>query len=360
MEVSRYQGGHMPSHALRFGIVGPGSIAHLHGLAIRQASGAELTAVCGRDEKNTRGFAEQFGITAYTDLGAFLSSKTVDAVSIAAPSGDHLRLGALAARHGKHVLCEKPLEVTPGKAAQFIDACADNGVQLGVYFQARFDECTRLAKQAITSGRLGKILFASCQMRWYRSQAYYDSAAWRGTWALDGGGCLMNQGIHSLDLLLHLVGDPAEVSAYQGPRTHKGIEVEDNLCAAVRYGNGAIGTIEASTSCSPGFPRRVEISGDRGSIGIEDNRIIRWTFDTLDAEDSRIFDLINAGGKTVGGAADPTAIDVTGHRLVVEDFVRSVRENRAPFIDGVAGKKAVDFVCAVYESLRSGKPESLK
>lgn len=349
----------MPSKKLRFGIVGPGAIAHLHGLAIRQASGAELTAVCGRDAKNTRCFADQFGIQAYTDLGAFLSSEDVDAVSIAAPSGDHLHLGAMAARHGKHVLCEKPLEVTPQKAAQFIKVCAANDVQLGVFFQARFDHCTRLAKQAIASGRLGRLLLASCQMRWYRSQAYYDSAAWRGTWDMDGGGCLMNQGIHTLDLLLHLVGKPDEVSAYLGHRTHQRIEVEDNLCAAVRFQNGAIGTIEASTSCSPGFPRKIEVSGDQGSIGIENNRIVRWAFDRQEAGDGEIIRQMAAGATTPGGAADPTAIDATGHRLVIEDFVQSVQMKRKPFIDGEAGKNSVDFVCAIYDSMRFGKPVKL-
>jgi len=349
----------MTGNSLRFGIVGPGAVARLHGLAIRQACGAELTAVCGRDAESTRAFAEQFGIAAFTDPVAFFSSGAVDAVSIAAPSGVHLSLGSLAARHGNHVLCEKPLEVTPRKAAQLIDICAANGVQLGVYFQARFDDCTRLAKQAIASGRLGKLLFASCQMRWYRSQAYYDSAAWRGTWALDGGGCLMNQGIHTLDLLIHLAGEPAEVSAFQGEKTHQRLEVEDNLCAAVRFRNGVIGTIEASTSCSPGFPRKVEISGEKGSIGIAGNRIVRWAFAQEEVADAEIIKQMAAGNTTAGGAADPTDIDVTGHRLVVEDFVRSVQGKTKPFIDGVAGKHAVDFVCAIYDSIRSGKPVSL-
>ena len=347
----------MTGPKLRFGIIGPGSIAHLHSSAIKQADCAELVAIYGRDGKKAKEFALQHGLKAFTDLEAFLACKDIDAITIATASGTHLDIGAQAAHHRKHILCEKPLEVTPQRAENLIEVCAKNNVQLGVFFQARFDECTQLAKEAINRGRLGKILLASCQMRWYRSQEYYDSAAWRGTWALDGGGCLMNQGIHTIDLLLYLVGRPAVVSALQGPVTHRRIEVEDNLCAAVRFQNGAIGTIEASTSCSPGFPRRIEISGEKGTLGIEGNRIFRWEFDEKSPEDK---EKMSAGDTSIGGAADPTAIDVTSHRLVVEDFVRSIQKNRKPFIDGAEGKRAVDFVCAVYESIRSGTAVSLQ
>lgn len=345
----------MAGQKLRFGIVGPGSIAHVHSIAITQA-GAELVAVYGREEKKTKGFALQHGTQAFTDLEAFLSCNDLDAITIATASGTHLEIGVQAARQGKHILCEKPLEVTPQRADELIRVCAESNVRLGVFFQARFDECTRLAKEAIMRGRLGKILLASCQMRWYRSQEYYDSAAWRGTWALDGGGCLMNQGIHTIDLLLYLVGSPSVVSAIQGQVTHQRIEVEDNLCATVRFQNGAIGTVEASTSCLPGFPRRIEISGENGTIGIEGNRIVRWEFAEPLPEDKKI---MTTGDESIGGAADPTAIDVASHCLVVEDFVRSIEENRKPFIDGTEGKRAVEFVCAAYDSIRSGAAVSL-
>jgi UDP-N-acetyl-2-amino-2-deoxyglucuronate dehydrogenase len=346
----------MAHKKLRFGIIGPGAVAHSHSLAIDLANGAELTAICGRDKAKTQAFARQHGIKAFVDSKTFLSSRDFDAVTIATPSGSHLEVGLLAARQGKHVLCEKPLEVTSLKSAELIAACLKNKVHLGVIFQARFDNCTRLAKEAIDAGRLGKILLASCQMRWYRSQEYYDSAAWRGTWNLDGGGSLMNQGIHTIDLLTHLVGEPLEVSAFQGPVTHRRIEVEDNLCAVVRFQNGAIGTIEASTSCHPGFPRRVEISGEKGTIGIEDNRIVRWEFTDMQPEDKEVVNQFIKDEKSLGGAADPMAIDVSGHRKIVEDFVLSVQENRQPCIDGTEGKKSVDFVCAVYESIRTARP----
>lgn len=347
----------MSTAPLRFAIIGPGSIAHLHCRAINQAEGAEVGAVYGRDEKKTAAFAIQYGLAAYSDLDDLFSHRNIDAVCIATASGTHLEIGLKAAGQGKHILCEKPLEVTSERAQQLISACAANNVNLGVFFQARFDRCTQLAKEAIDSGRLGRLLMVSCQMRWFRSQEYYDSAAWRGTWSLDGGGCLMNQGIHTLDLLIHLAGEVESVTAFQGPVTHDNIEVEDNLCAAVRFWNGAVGTIEASTSCAPGFPRRVTISGEQGTIEIEDNRIVRWEFEQSRSGDDEIISAIQNTTLSVGGAADPMSIDDDGHRQAVEDFVASVRENRNPLIDGTEGCKAVDLVCAVYRSIKTGMVE---
>ncbi|WP_240744892.1 Gfo/Idh/MocA family protein [Desulforhopalus sp. IMCC35007] len=344
----------MVERAIRFGVAGPGSIGHSHCQAIQEASGAELVAVLGRDTEKTKGFAFTYGIMPYTDLDQFLTAARLDALTIATPSGAHLEIAVKAAQRGIHVLCEKPIETTSTKSSAMIKACREAGVQLGVFFQARFDPCTILAKQAIEDGRLGKILLASCQMRWARDQAYYDSAPWRGTWELDGGGCLMNQGIHSIDLLLHLAGDALAVSAFQGPLTHQRIEVEDNLCATVRFANGAIGTIETSTSCNPGLPRRVEISGEKGTICIEDNRIVRWQFAETLPEDTEIRRRYTAASDSAGGASDPKAIGLSGHRQVVEDFVTSIQTATAPCVSGEEGKRSVDFICSVYESMRQG------
>jgi predicted dehydrogenase len=346
----------MSDEKLRFGIVGPGTIAHVHYRAIMQSDGAEVVAVYGRNADRVQEFADQYGITAYHDLASFMASDTIDAVTIATASGTHLEIGLQAALHGKHVLCEKPLEITSQRCADLIVACARQRVKLGVLFQARFAACARQAKAAIDSGRLGKILFASCQMRWYRSQDYYDSAAWRGTWVLDGGGSLMNQGIHSVDLLLHLAGDPASVTAMLGPRTHERIEVEDNLAALLKFQNGAIGTIEVSTSCAPGFPRRLEISGERGTIGIEGDSIVRWDFVDHQPEDDLIRSQAVVG---LGGAADPTAIGDHGHCLAFADFIQSIQQDRRPLIDGLEGKRSVDLICAVYESMTTGSTVNL-
>lgn len=337
---------------IRFGVAGPGSIGHSHCSAIGQAQAAELVSVFGRNQLKTAAFAAKYNIVPHTNLDQFLRLEDIDAISIATPSGAHLEIAAEAAKRGIHVLCEKPLEVTTARAAAIIDACRVTQTRLGLIYQARFDACTLLAKKAIDEGRLGRILLASCQMRWSRNQAYYDSAAWRGTWELDGGGCLMNQGIHSIDLLLHLAGQAVAVTAFQGPVTHKRIEVEDTLCATVRFQSGAIGTIEASTSCAPGFPRRIEISGESGTICIEDNRLVRWEFTQVLPGDDAIIQQFSHAENSIGGAAKPTAIDATGHLLVIEDFVCSVLEKRDPCVSGDEGKKSVDFICAVYESIR--------
>ncbi|MFT5697476.1 MAG: UDP-N-acetyl-2-amino-2-deoxyglucuronate dehydrogenase [Desulforhopalus sp.] len=344
----------MGQEKIRFGIAGPGSIGHSHSLAIQQVQNAELVSVLGRDTLKTAEFAAKYGITPHTNVDQFLQPDDIDAITIATPSGAHLEIALQAAQKGIHVLCEKPLEVTGKRAQVIIDACKESDTRLSVIYQARFDPCTTLAKTAIDAGRLGKILLASCQMRWSRSQAYYDSAAWRGTWDLDGGGCLMNQGIHSIDLLLHLVGQPVAVSAFQGPVTHQRIEVEDNLCATVRFESGAIGTIEASTSCSPGLPRKIEISGERGAICIEDNRIVCWKFEEELPGDDEIRNQFARDLASIGGAASPTVTDVTGHLRIVEDFICSVRDERPPCVSGDEGKRSVDFICAAYESIRQG------
>lgn len=344
----------MGQKKIRFGVAGPGSIARSHCDAIVQTQNGELVSVFGRDETKTGKFAGQYRITPHTDLKRFLEPKDIDAITIATPSGAHLEIALAAAKKGIHVLCEKPIEVTTKRAAALIDACKVANVRLGVIYQARFDPCTILAKKAIEDGRLGKILMASCQMRWSRSQAYYDSAAWRGTWELDGGGCLMNQGIHSIDLLIYLVGQPVGVAAFQGPVTHERIEVEDNFSATVRFASGAIGTIEASTSCSPGFPRRIEISGEKGTICIEDNRIVRWGFEKVFPEDQEIIKRFSDSGNSIGGATDPKAIDARGHVQMVEDFIGSIFEEKSPCVTGEDGKKSVDFICAAYESMRHG------
>jgi len=346
----------MSEQKLRFGIIGPGTIAHVHYRAVMQSRAAEVVSVYGRNPEKAQTFAGQYGIKAYHDLESFLAADDLDAVTIATASGTHLELATLAAAHGKHVLCEKPLEITPERTEELIQACRQNQVKLGVLFQARFDDSVRQAKAAIERGRLGKILFASCQMHWFRNQAYYASAAWRGTWALDGGGCLMNQGIHSIDLLLHLAGEPVRVAAFRGAQTHQEIEVEDNLAAIVRFRSGAIGTIEASTSCAPGFPRRIEISGELGSIAIEGNSIVRWEFADPQPGDDKVLQSAAVG---LGGAADPTAIGDQGHCLAVADFIQSIRENRPPLIDGREGKRSVDLICAVYESMQNGTTVNL-
>jgi predicted dehydrogenase len=210
-------------------------------------------------------------------------------------------------------------------------------------------------KRAIDAGRFGRILFVSGRIKWWRSQEYYDSGAWRGTFALDGGGCLMNQSIHTIDLMLQFGGRPQQVFGYTATRTHTGIEVEDNACAVVRFASGAMGVIESSTSCAPGLPLRIEVSGERGTAAIEGDAIVEWRFADSEPSDASILDTIK--GKSLGdGASDPKAISIEGHRLQIADLCRAILSSSRPAIDAAEAKIPVELICGIYESMKSGRP----
>ena len=275
----------MSKDSVRFGIIGAGTIGAFHAEAIRAVDGARLTAVFDSIGERSRDFAAKHGIEAYADLDEFLARAPIDAVTVATPTGLHASVAIPSARAGKHVLCEKPLDTTTAKARSIVDACRQSGVILSPVFQSRFGTGATAMKKAIDAGRFGRLLFVSGRIKWLRSQAYYDSGAWRGTWELDGGGCLMNQSIHGIDLMLHFAGAPAEVFGYTATRTHARLEVEDNACAVIRYASGAMGVIESSTSCAPGFPQQIEVSGERGTAAIEGDAIVRWQF--ADSESAR-------------------------------------------------------------------------
>lgn len=349
----------MGDRKVRFGIVGAGVISAFHAEAIRGVADAELTAVCDQDEARAREFAARHGIVAYAGLDQFLAEAPVDAVTVATPTGLHADVAIPAARAGKHVLCEKPLDTTPEKAQAIIDACRENNVILSPVFQFRFGAGAITIRKAIEAGRFGRILFVSGRIKWMRTQQYYDSGAWRGTWALDGGGCLMNQSIHTLDLMLHFGGAPEQVFGYTATRTHTGIEVEDNACAVLRFRSGAMGVIESSTSCAPGFPLRIEVSGERGTAILEGDGIVGWHFADTDPGDAAI--LASISGQSLGnGASDPKAISVEGHRLQIADLAAAVLNGTPPAVDGAEAKVPVELVCGIYESMKTGRPYFFK
>ncbi len=344
------------SKKVKFGIIGTGAIAALHAEALSQASNAELTVVYDQVPERAAKFAERFHVRAASDFEVFLADPAVEAVTIATPTGIHGKVAIPAARAGKHVLCEKPLDVTVAKSDAIIEACHGSGVILSSVFQSRFVKNVELIKKAIDAGRFGRIVLASAQCKWFRTQEYYDSATWRGTWALDGGGALMNQSIHTVDLLLYLNGDVAEIAGWTGTLSHTGIEVEDNAVAILKFKNGALGTIEGSTSCAPGFPRRVEISGTRGSVVLEDNKLVRWQFTEEQPEDEQ---LRQSGGipETIsgGGAGDPMAISSEGHRRQIEDLAAAILAGQHEVkLSGLEGRRAVALICGIYEAARTG------
>ncbi|MBP5622949.1 MAG: Gfo/Idh/MocA family oxidoreductase, partial [Thermoguttaceae bacterium] len=261
----------------KFGIVGCGMISTFHARAIREI-GAELVACYDQVPAASERVSREFGCKAYQDFKEFLADPDVQIVTVGTPSGAHLDPAVAAAKAGKHVIVEKPLEVTTERCDQIIDACEKAGVTLSTVFPSRFHQSSQQLKKAIEAGRFGKLTLGDAIVKWYRTQQYYDSGVWRGTWKLDGGGALMNQAIHSVDLLLWLMGDVEEVSALTGLVAHENIEVEDVCVASLRFKNGALGLLEATTAAYPGYLKRIETHGDKGSAVIEEEDIIKWDF----------------------------------------------------------------------------------
>jgi predicted dehydrogenase len=335
------------------GIVGCGMIANFHAKAIADAKGGHLAGCADRLPEYAVKFAEKNGCRAFESLEQMLQDPGIHAISICSPSGAHLEPALAAAAAGKHVLIEKPLEITTERCDQIIQACEKANVRLAVTFQSRFHESSRLMKQAIDSGRFGKVTMGDAYVKWYRTQAYYDSGAWRGTWALDGGGALMNQAIHSVDLLVWLMGDVAEISAMTATLTHERIEVEDIAVANLKFKSGALGVVEATTTAYPGALKRIEICGSHGSAVLEEEDIKMWQFAEEGSEDADIRRRMEGRTKSGGGAADPSAISHHGHTQVFEDFIAAINEQRAPCVDGHEGRRSVEVIRGIYDSAKS-------
>ena len=337
-----------------FGIIGAGMIAELHARTIRQLDNTELIGFYDANYAAAQKRAEQFGCKAYEKFEDFLADPAIEAVTIATPSGMHGAVAIPAAKAGKHILCEKPLEITLEKVDAVIRACDENNVLLSPVFQSRFTKPVQLVREAMSSGRFGRMVLASAQMRWFRQASYYSGSSWRGTWKLDGGGALMNQAIHMIDLLIYINGAPEEVFAFAGTLTHS-IEVEDNLCATVKYRNGSFGTIEVSTSCAPGFPRRIEFSGSEGTVAFEEDKITRWEFAHPLPQDEEIIKSLSGKVDARGGSA-PMNIDNNGHASQISDLANAIMTGGHPFLDGREGRRAIELITGIYESARTGKP----
>ena len=335
-----------------FGIVGGGMIGAVQAAASQQISGAKLVAVCGRDETRTAEFAAKFGCASYTDYGQFLQHPGLHVVNICTPSGSHADLGIRAAKAGKHVLAEKPIETTLEKADALIEACDCAGVKLGVIFQSRFLPAVQRIKQAIDEGRLGKLMIGDALVKWYRAPEYYAPGTWRGTLKMDGGGALINQAIHTVDLLRWVMGPAESAFAMKAALRYPHIEAEDTLVGNVKFQNGALGVIQATTSAQPGFKRRLEISGERGTVILDGDAISVWA---IDGEDGNL----GEAEQLTDGSANPAAISNEGHRRQIEDMMHAVIENRAPMIDGREGRKSLELVMALYAAANEGKPVRL-
>ena len=345
------------------GIVGCGMIADFHARAIEAMKGGHLACVFSRSKANADRVAGAYNCASYQDYKAFLAHPGLDIVAIATPSGAHLEPCVQAAEAGKHVICEKPLEVTLERVDRMIQACKDNSVMLAGIFPRRFSEATAVFKKAVDAGRLGKLTLADAYIKWYRTQEYYDSGDWRGTWLLDGGGALMNQSIHTIDLLYYLAGEVKSVCAYADLAIHSDIETEDNAVAIIKFKNGALGVVEGSTACfSPtGHPAEVHLCGSDGSIFMRDNSFTVWDFKKKWPSDKKTRQNFQPElGQAGAGAADPKAIDFSGHLKNFEDAVRALKAGKKPLIDGAEARKSIEIILAIYRSaLKGGKPVQL-
>ncbi len=345
-----------------FGIVGCGMIADFHANAINAMKGGHLVAVFDSlSARSAERVGEQFGVAWYTDQKKFLAHPGLDVVTIATPSGCHLEPTLAAAKAGKHVVCEKPLEITLERCDRMIKACKKARVVLAGLFPSRTDPAVGELKKAIDSGRFGKLTLCDAYIKWWRTQEYYDSGGWRGTWALDGGGALMNQSIHTIDLLQWLAGGVESVFAIGDCLAHKRIEVEDVAVAALRFKNGSVGVIEGASSAFPGHPKEIQISGSGGSAFLKDSSFTCWEFAKGKPSDKKVmakYGLKPQKGRGAG-AADPKAISWGGHMIQFEDAVKAIKSGRNPMVTGPEARKAVEVILAVYKSAQTGKPVKL-
>lgn len=339
---------------IRFGIVGCGVISPWHARGITNTPEAELVACCDVIEEKARKLAGDFNVAkVYTDYREMLASGDVDAVSVCVPSGLHGVVTIDAARAGKHVMCEKPIEITLPKIDEMVKAAREAGIKLGVIFQRRTSPLWHRIKEAIDGGRLGKMVLGDAYLKYYRSQEYYNSGDWRGTWELDGGGALMNQGVHMVDILRWVMG-PIDTIYANADHLVRDIQVEDTAVAAIRFANGAFGILEGTTSVYPGMDHRMEFHGELGTICVDGENITRWEVPGEKSEK-------DAEGKVEMGSAasQPTAIAGEGHQIQIQDLCRAIIEDRDPMVTGEEARKAVEVILAVYESARTGKPVSL-
>jgi len=335
------------------GSIGGGNISETHARAAREIQGVEIAAIYGHNREKTARLGHLYGGTVYDSLPSFLEHKQMDLVMIGSPSGLHAEQGIAAARCGLHVLVEKPIDITTERADLLISECDRAGVKLGVCFQDRVAPDICHLKQLVDAGRLGKPILVSARVKWYRPPEYYSGSRWRGTWALDGGGALMNQGVHTVDLVLWLLGHAERVYARAITALHD-VAVEDTVVATLEFASGAIGTLEAATSVYPGYRRRLELTGSEGTIILENDRIIRADLRTPISDALRLPE-----ENTNASATSPVVSDISGHKRILEDFLQAIETDGSPRCDGREGRRSVELVQAIYESSSTGQAVTL-
>jgi UDP-N-acetyl-2-amino-2-deoxyglucuronate dehydrogenase len=337
------------SDDIGWAIIGCGTIGPWHKDAVAGAPGARLVACCDVIEDRAKALADSAGkgVRVYTSIEEMLKQDDIQAVSICTPSGLHSEHAIMAMDAGRHVLCEKPMDIELRRIDAMIEASKRNSVKLAGIFQRRTYPSSKRVREAVRTGKLGKLVVGDCYQKYFRSHEYYASGAWRATWELDGGGCLMNQGVHGIDLLLYIMGDVKRLSAYCR-RLVRNIAVEDTAVAILEFVNGAVGVIEGTTSVTPGYGCVLEISGDKGTIRYNEDKVAAWDIPGEENPDE-------GGDAAAGTAADPTAnLGVMGHTAHVADLAAAIRENREPEVPGSEARRAVEVIKAIYKSSREG------
>ena len=338
----------------RIGIVGYGMIAHIHAAAIDAQTNATLVGIMDRNSGAAEQIAPNLDHLGRESLATFIQRDDIDVVLVATPSGAHLEAALLAAQFGKHCLVEKPMEVTPARITQMIAAHAAAGTQLGGIFNTRYTQGAQLLKRAVQAGRFGRITYTSAIGPWWREPDYYASSSWKGRWELDGGGAMMNQGIHSIDLLQWLVGEPVVRVAGTAAALVHDIEVEDTAAATLTFASGAIGNIACTTSMWPGHFRTITLGGSDGTAVLADGNLLVWNFREPHADDALAQTLLGAPGTGVGASSPSAGVDAVGHQRALDDFLGAIDGGTTPSVDGIEARKAVAIIDAVYQSSRAG------
>jgi len=339
----------MSERVYGFGIIGAGIIAPTHCKAIRALPNARLAACCDLERPKAEKLAAEFEIPQVcTDYRELIRRDDVDVVEVVTWSGVHAEQGIAAAEAGKHVIVTKPMDTRLERIDALIEACRANGVKLGATHQFRSYPSYRRLKNAIDEGRLGRLWMGNGLLKWWRGQDYYDSAAWRGTWALDGGGALMNQAIHYVDMLTWLMGPPRSLTGYTATQNHA-IEVEDCATAAIQFENGALGAFQAATCTYKGLPARIEVHGERGNVVLEGDQIVLWDVEgeALETGEAGVGSLAGPGGSLGAG--------VQAHAEQIADVLAAIEEDREPALNGAEARRAVEIILAIYESARTGE-----
>ncbi len=331
---------------MNFGIIGYGAIGDVHANVIKNIAKAKLVAIATRTVEKARAAANKHNCAYYTDYREMLKREDIDIVSICLPSGDHYQAAMAAAEAGKHCIIEKPIEVTTERVEQMIEMFDQKGLKLSVIFQHRFDRSTQLLREAIDRQALGKLNYGTAKTIWFRDDAYYQQSGWRGTWAGDGGGALMNQAIHTIDLLQYLMGPVSAVCGKCDTLCHSSMETEDIGVALLKFKNGALGVIEGTTLAYPGFSSGVSVYGQDGSAVIK-NDVLEF-YHLRSGKEARFEELMEKGDKNITYGW----YNLIPHIRQFEDVIDAVKNDRQPLVNGQEGLKSVKIITGIYESSR--------